>query len=109
MDLSDQLKNLSNLNYLKIKGQKIVDMTSLTFLDVSENHIDLSNSGSKDLQPLRQKRSLCTNWPSDSSSVQNLASEKAKRIEANTNDPKENFIYAFELFVIEEDDFNIAV
>ena len=47
---ADQLRNLSNLNYLKIKGQKIsslspfLDMNSLTFLDVSENHIDLSNS-----------------------------------------------------------------
>ena len=69
---ADQLRNLSNLNYLKIKGQKIsslspfLDMNSLTFLDVSENHIDLSNSQiQSDLQTLRQ-RSLCTNWPSDS-------------------------------------------
>lgn len=115
---ADQLKNLSNLNYLKIKGQKIsslspfLDMTSLTFLDVSENHIDLSNSQvQSDLQTLRQRGVYVQTGHQIPSSVQNLASEKQKRIstlEANPNDPKENFIYAFELLLslLEEDDSN---
>ena len=115
---ADQLRNLSNLNYLKIKGQKIsslspfLDMNSLTFLDVSENHIDLSNSQiQSDLQTLRQRGVYVQTGHQIPSSVQNLASEKQKRIsslEANPNDPKENFIYAFELLLslLEEDDSN---
>ena len=87
-------------------------MTSLTFLDVSENHIDLSNSQiQSDLQTLRQRGVYVPNWSSDSSSVRTLPQKSKKRIsslEANPNDPKENFIYAFELLLslLEEDDSN---
>ncbi|MBT3666892.1 MAG: hypothetical protein HN548_05375 [Opitutae bacterium] len=126
LDISDggkitnlnDIKNLTNLYYLNASGHKTttldayLQMPNLRYLDISENYIDLSDSTvQSNLKTLREKGVFVEIGPQVPISVQDLSGIVTKRLSAinsNPDDPKENFIYGFELLLslLEEDDSN---
>lgn len=110
------IQKLTNLYFLELEGQKLtslkpfLEMTNLKYIDIKENYINLADSDNiADLKTLRRNGVDVDITPQVPISVQNLSGQMLIRENSflsSPNDPKANFIYAFEqlLNLLEEDD-----
>ena len=112
----DGIQKLTNLHNLELEGQKLtslkpfLEMPNLKYIDIEENYINLADSDNRaDLATLRSSGVDVDITPQVPISVQNLSGQMLNRENSflsSPNDPKANFIYAFEqlLNLLEEDD-----
>ena len=110
------IQKLTNLHNLELEGQKLtslkpfLEMPNLKYIDIEENYINLADSDNiADLATLRSNGVDVDITPQVPISVQNLSGQMLNRENSflsSPNDPKANFIYAFEqlLNLLEEDD-----
>jgi len=110
------IQKLTNLHNLELEGQKLtslkpfLEMPNLKYIDLEENYINLADSDNiDDLAKLRSNGVDVDITPQIPISVQDLSGQMLNRensIQSSPNDPKANFIYAFEqlLNLLEEDD-----
>ena len=102
----DGIQKLTNLHNLELEGQKLsslkpfLEMPNLKYIDIEENYINLADSDNiADLATLRSNGVDVDITPQVPISVQNLSGQMLNRENSflsSPNDPKANFIYAFE-------------